>query len=364
MSSRSWRADVRAVLPAWIVARVAVAVGWFAAVAWTAFARDGRQSVAMGQGLFGWDGVFYRGIAETGYHAQPAEAVRFFPLYPLAGRALGTVLGVPVALVLIANVAALLGAAIVRRLAIESGTTAEVATRAGWFLALVPSAFVLVWGYAEGLFVLLSAGALLALRRRSWWWAAVLGGLAALTRPTGVLLAAVAVFAAWSGLRRVRLPELVARGAAVAGPVVGTLAYLWWCGEEYHDRDMPFVLQNDLRGGTVNPLVRVARAAVDLAQFDVHGLHLPFAIAMIVLAVVAARRLPGMLSAYSGATVVLALAANNLNSSERYAMSAVPLLIALALVTDRRSRRAPALAISTIGLVAFTALAWLQILVP
>ena len=361
---RGWRADVGAVLPAWIVARVAVAVGWLIAVAWTAFARDGVRSEAMGQGLFGWDGVFYRGIAETGYRAQPLEAVRFFPLYPLAGRVLGAVIGIRLALLLLANLTALLGAALVRRLAIDCGAGAEVATRAGWFVALAPPAFVLVWGYAEGVFVLLSAGALLALRRERWLWAAVLGALAALTRPTGALLAIAALVAAWSGIRRASPRQLITRGVAIVAPLMGAAAYLWWVGHEFGDAQLPIRLQNDLRGGSANPFVRVAEAGVDLARFDVHGLHFPFAVAMVVLAVVAARHLPASLSAYAGATVLLALSANNLNSSERYALSAVPLAIALAIITTDRGRRAIALAVSTAGLVALTALAWLQILVP
>ena len=365
MTRRSFLADVRAVAPAWIAARVAVAVGWVGALAWTEVARDGARSEAMTQGLFGWDGVFYRGIAEHGYRGEPAEALRFFPFFPLIGRAIGAVAGTPgFALLVVANLGALAGGALVRRLAIECGVTAETATRAAWLLTLSPPAFVLVWSYAEGLFVALVAGALLALRRERWWWAAVIGALAGCTRPTGVVLAAAALIAACAGLRRASVRELPARAAAVAGPVLGALAYLWWVGAEFGDSGLPIRLQDDLRGGTVNPFVRVAEAGVDLAKLDAHGLHFPFAIAMLALAVVAARRLPAMLSVYAGATVVLALAAHNLNSSERYALGAVPLFIAFAVVTGERSRRALALAVSSAGLVALTALAWLQIYVP
>jgi hypothetical protein len=123
-------------------------------------------------------------------------------------------------------------------------------------------------------------------------------------------------------------------------------------------------VQDQLRGGTVNPLVRLAEAAVDLARLDVDGLHLPFAAAAIALAIVAWRRLPGALALYAGVTVVVTLAAANLNSSERYAMGAVPLAVALALVTDDRRWRTPALAVSGAGFVALTSLAWLQIYVP
>ncbi|MEY2571579.1 MAG: hypothetical protein QOE63_1929 [Acidimicrobiaceae bacterium] len=365
MTRRTVLTDVRAVAPAWVVARLAVALGWAGALLWTAVERDGVRSEAMGQGLFAWDGVFYRGIAEHGYRGEALEALRFFPLFPLLGRAVATVIGSPgLALLIVANVGALVGAALVRRLAIECGLATEVATRAAWLLTLSPPAFALVWGYAEGLFVALAAGTLLALRRERWWWAAGLGALAGCTRPTGVLLALAALVAASAGLRRIAVGELPARAAAVAGPALGALAYLWWVGREYGDSQVPVRLQDGLRGGTANPIVRVAEAGVDLAKLDVHGLHFPFAVVLLVLVVVAARRLPAVLSVYAGATVLLSLAANNLNSSERYALGAVPLFIALAIVTSERRRRALALAVSGAGLVALTALAWLQIYVP
>jgi hypothetical protein len=353
------------VLPAWAAARVLVVLGWVGAVAWTAIMRHGAQSVAMHQGLFGWDGEFYRGIAEHGYLNEPTEALRFFPLFPLAGRALGAVIGsTDLALLVVANLGALLGAALVRRLAIESGVTTSVATRAAWLLTVAPTGFVFVWAYAEGLFVLLSAAMLLALRRERWWTAALLGFGAGLTRPTGGLLALAALFVAAQGLRACDPRDLPGRLAAVAGPVLGVLSFLWWVGREVGDSQLPIRVQDQLRGGTVNPLVRVAEAAVDLARFEVDGLHFPFAVAMIVLAVVAARRLPGELALYGAATVVVTLAAVNLNSSERYAMGAVPLAVALALVTDDRRWRTLALTVSGAGFVALTSLAWLQVYVP
>lgn len=365
--NRHLASDVRAVLPAWVAARVLVLAGWMAAVAWTELRWAGVHSEAMGQGLFGWDGVFYRGIAQTGYAGQPLEALRFFPLYPLSGRLLGALLPVGAAMLIVGNVAALLGAALVRRLGIESGLTPATATRAAWLLTLAPPAFVFVWGYAEGVFVLLAAVALLALRRRRWWLAAAVGFAAGLTRPTGALLAVAAAIDATRGLRGsggVRGRELAARSAAVAGPVLGTMSYLWWVGSQFGDWALPLRIQDSLRGGTVNPLVRVAQAGVDLARFDVHGLHFPFAVAMMVLAAVVARRLPASLSLYSAASVAVVLAAANLNSSERYALGAVPLAFGLAILTEDRRRRTLTMLVSGSGFVALTTLAWLQIYVP
>lgn len=318
----------------------------------------------MGQGLFAWDGVFYRGIAQSGYGGQPLEAVRFFPLYPLSGRLLGTLVPLSVALLAVANLAALLGAALVRRLGIENGLAPATATRAAWLLMLAPPAFVFVWGYAEGLFVLLAATTLLALRRRWWFFAAASGFAAGLTRPTGALLAVAAAVEATRGLRGAHGRVIAGRSAAVAGPVLGTMSFLWWVGSRYGDWALPLQLQDSLRGGTPNPLLRVAQAGVDLARFDVHGLHFPFAVAMIVLAGVVARRLPASLSVYSAASVAVVLAAANLNSSERYALGVLPLTLGLALLTEDLRWRSLTLATSILGLAALTTLAWLQLYVP
>src|SRR5690606_13741427 len=144
--------------------------------------RDGLEPEPMLQGLFGWDGVFYRAIAEQGYASSSVETARFHPLYALLGWN-------EVGLIVLANVAALLAAALVHRLVVEVLGDRDLARRSATVVGIAPPAFCLVWAYSEGVFLVLSAFALLAMHRRWWWWAAAAGALATLTRPTGVLLA-------------------------------------------------------------------------------------------------------------------------------------------------------------------------------
>ena len=61
--------------------------------------------------------------------------------------------------------------------------------------------------------------------------------------------------------------------------------------------------------------------------------------------------------------MTLNLAADNLNSTERYAYGTVPLLVALATVTGGRRWR-PAVVLSSLLLVGMTALAWYGRYVP
>ena len=331
------RGDLLAALPGWVCAR-AVVLG---ALVLSRFLvtrlhiGDAGARVHSHEGLMAWDAGFYRGIAAHGYRfgAVPHEALRFFPLVPLAARAGGALLGgrPTLALVVISNVSALAAGALVHRLALTETGDRRVATLAAWLVALAPPAYVLVLGYAEATFVVLVVLYLLAVRRRRWVLAAVIGALAALTRPTGALLAVpglVEAWLAWRGLGAVAAPTtgaasalgtaalgagtlgtralgagmlatgtfsdgseasehlpaspvhaVAARrrlggpweaGLAVAGPLLGLGAYLAWAGEAYGDWLLPFSVQQAgrLRGTSVDPLRALAHEGRGLLHGD------------------------------------------------------------------------------------------------
>jgi hypothetical protein len=363
-----WRADLQVVLPSWLAARVFVALGYVVAVSIVHRYAPGGRTTALTDQLMAWDGTFYRDIGELGYLHLPHEALRFFPLYPLLGRFLGALfLGhQPLALLVIANVAALVAAVLLRRLVLLEKGDERLAERAVWLTTLFPAAFVLAWAYAEGLALLLVVGAFLAMRTRRWELAAVLGLLAALARPTGVLLAAPLAIEALRGFRAAAVTERLARALAVVAPVAGLALYLGWVGRRFGDPLLPFTVQNDLRGDHVDPVSRIVRGIGDLfgpERFG-DGLHAPFAVLFVVLVVIALRRWPLSYGVFAGLVVVAALSADNLNSIERYALNAFPLMLALASITDRPRVERLALAVSGGGMVALTALAWMDIYVP
>jgi hypothetical protein len=94
------------------------------------------------------------------------------------------------------------------------------------------------------------------------------------------------------------------------------------------------------------------------------GLHVVWAALFVVLVVVIARRLPASYAAYAGVTVLFALSAENLDSFERYATSAFPLLIAVAILTHREDVERPVLVLAGAGLVGYATLAFLGRHVP
>ena len=165
-------------------------------------------------------------------------------------------------------------------------------------------------------------------------------------------------------VRQRRAGEIAPRALALAAPVAGAACYLWWVGHVFGDWKIPIDRQNDLRGGVSNPIIRIGEAASDLLHRDVDGLHFPFAIALIVLAVIVWRRLPLSYALFSIAIVATSLAAGNLNSIERYGLNAFPLVIALAMVTPSRGFERVTSAVCAVGLTWMCALAWLGLYVP
>jgi hypothetical protein len=338
-----------------LAGRALVAVAWAAVLALVEIRLDGIRPVTTAQGLFAWDGAYYRDIAVGGYGAVEPGAIRFHPLFPLLGQ---SGLGV----LLLANLGALAAGAVVHRLARDETGDADLARRAATFVGVAAPAFCTVWAYAEGPFLALAAGQLLALRARRWWWAGALGALATLTRPTGLLLAIPAAVAGWQTWRTGRRDgEIV---VAVLGPGLAMAGWLAWVGDRYGDPWAPLTIQSDLRGGTVLPPLRLLEGLGEMVADPFgDGLHIPFAFGVLALVWVCWRRLPGSWTALAGAGVLLNLAADNLNSTERYAYGLPPLLVALAAVTGGRWWR-PAVVASSLLLVGMATLAWYGRYVP
>jgi hypothetical protein len=285
-------------------------------------------------------------------------------------RGLGVVFGGndAAALLVIANGSALLFGALIYRVTRLETDDDGTAVRAAWFAAIFPPAMALVLGYAEATFMMLSVAMFLALRTRRFAWAIPLGVLAGLTRPLGVLLVIPAAIEAARAWRDASVRDrVVGLGAIIAGPL-GSGLYLLWVHVAYDDAWLPLSIQNDRahRGGFVDPFTRVFDGVGDLIHGDRFGsgLHILWAAVFVALLVVLVRRLPASYSAYAAAVVVVNLSARNLDSFERYAMSAFPFVIAVALVTTRRDLERPVLAVSAAGLVGYSVLGFLGVYVP
>ncbi len=319
-------------------------------------------------GLVGWDASWYLRIIESGYDNLPWESLRFFPLLPLLAKPFAPVLGARLALLVIVNLAALGAGILIERLArFETGDRA-IASRAAWFLAFFPPAFVLVMGYAESLLIFFGLATFLALRKQRWGWAIAMGLLAGLSRPLGVLLFLPAAIEAARHFSRARTGERLTRLAAAVAPGVGGLAYLGWSWLAYGDPLRPLRLQQefDRRGGFEFPVTRLIDAARQLADgADLgSGLHFPWAIGFLVLLGVSFRRWPASYGAFAAAVMIVATSAANLDSLERYGLSAFPLVLALAGLLRTPWLERTGLVLVAVGLTTYATLAFLGAYVP
>jgi hypothetical protein len=152
----------------------------------------------------------------------------------------------------------------------------------------------------------------------------------------------------------------------VAGPPIGLSLYLMWSGVRYGDALAPFEVQSQFRGDGIDPASRLWDGLGELFGSEAlgDGLHIPFALGFVVLTIVVFRCWPLSFALYSVAVLVVALAAENLNSLERYGLNAIPLALALASLTRPPWAERAMIAVGSAGIVALAALAWTGTYVP
>jgi hypothetical protein len=370
-SPAGWSWSLRTAVVPWALSRVVVGGALVAAHEVVNQAHTSAATAArVRAGLLGWDAGWYESIARHGYAGAGHASLRFFPLFPLLARGLSSVpgIGVGAAVVVVANVSALVGVALLAALARRETGDATLARRAAWLMCLAPPAFTQVMGYAEGTLLALSVGAMFALRARAWWWAAALGLAAAATRPVGVLLVVPAAVEGFRGWRAASGRRRLARVAAVAGPVTGLVGFLGWVAWRYGDFFAPLRLQQQgaHRGALADPVRTLAHDASLL----VHGhhlgsaLHLPWVLLALALVGVTLVRWPVAYGAFAAAVLVVALTASNLDGFERYALSAFPLVLAGATVTSGRRVERAVLTLAAAGLALYSVLAFTNLYVP
>lgn len=355
MEQPALRRDAQAVLLPWIVTRIVV----LAALGTTTFLSDRHKLAATvpRPSLFEWDASFYRYIARHGYASVASRAgLRFFPLYPLLTRALGDRAIVLRVLPSVLTLAFL----VVLRALVREWADDRAADRTVWLAALIPGALATVMGYAEPLYLLLATVCLLALTRTSavaLAVAGVAGALAALTRPIGVVLVVAFAVVAWQ--RRDWRTAV-----AGVGPPLGLLTFLLWSAHAGYGFTKPLRLQSEqnLRGETVDPVRALYSASKDVIAHHRVGpaMHVAFALAALVLCVVALRRLPLGPALYGVAAVLAALTSRNLDSFERYLLAAFPIVAAAGTLrstreVDRSVLALLAAALTVTSLLAFTA---------
>ncbi len=376
---RGYKAIV-AILPQWVMTRVIV-LGTLA-LANIIISRlhppEAGVVARVHEGLLGWDAGWYETIARFGYVRLGTGSLRFFPLLPLATRLLAQVpaLGYGTALLLLSNGFSLVGTALLFVLARRESGDVELARRAVWLFCLLPPAFTYVMGYSESMLLVCTLGCFLALRRSgdrhpAWYIAAVFGLLAALTRPLGVLLIVPIGLEAFrwrfGRFRGSNSGSLVAIGTALLAPVAGIGMFLLWAQIAVGNALTPITVQTQAghHGGISDPIHTLLSDAGSV--FHGHygtALHVPWVILAIILLAVCWRTWPSSYAGFATAVVLVALSGTNLDSFERYALSAFPLVLVGAALTKRPMTERIVLVLAASGLIVYSLLAFLNLSVP
>ena len=185
-----------------------------------------------------WDAGWYYRIARVGYEwdrrAEGQQNIAFFPLYPIAVRLLGRVLGASngayvLAGLLISHAAFLWSLMLLYQLARATLGDDGAGRAAVMLLACYPFSIFHGALYTESLFLLGTLGAVLEIHRGRPGRAMTWGLLAGLTRPNGFLLSATLALIALARWRATRVPASIRQAlptaAVVVAPVVGVALY-------------------------------------------------------------------------------------------------------------------------------------------
>ncbi|ONF62312.1 hypothetical protein AVR91_0238780 [Amycolatopsis keratiniphila subsp. keratiniphila] len=368
-SSRIWRpaaTSARSALAAWAAARtpylravaayLAVRVLGVAMLAVMAAPRD----LPLLERLSAWDGWWYLQIAENNYTGvpEPLDAagelyphapMGFFPLYPGAMRVLGE-LGVPLlaAGLIVATVAGVVAACGLQRIGERVG-----GQRVGLVLVVLwagaPMSITQSMVYTESLFVALAAWSLVGVLERRFGMAAVCCMFAGLTRSTAAVLVAVVVVAAALAAVRGRDRWRLLGWAAIAP--LGLAGY--WSFVAVRTGSLTGWQDIELRGWGVrwDWGREAAEYAVRLltregSRFETLVLFVTVA-AVVLGAVMIARRLPWPLVAYGIGVAVLAIGTAGFPQMRgRFLLPAFVLLLPIAVGL---AKRRPSTAVAVAG---------------
>jgi len=205
-----------------------------------------------------------------------------------------------------------------------------------------------------------------AIRTRRWGWAIVAGLIVGFSRPLGIAFAAPALVELVRVWRQAKNNERALGVTAVVAPFAATGVYLLWVSKVFGDGWLPFTIQNTLRGTSANPVARIWDGLAQMfgTQRLADGLHIPFAIAFVVLLVLTFRWWPVSYGIFAAIVLTAALGAENLNSLERYGINAFPLALTLAVLARNAKVDRVVTTVLAGGVVGLSALAWMGAYVP
>lgn len=302
---------------------------------------------------FRWDTVNYLAIAEHGYRSDLRLTV-WPPVYPLLIRGLSSLTGqFLLSALILGQGAAFLFFYVLYRFCADIWDE-DTAHRVILFSATFPTAFFLIAGYTESLFLLFAVLSIWFARRRKWVWAGLAALISVLTRNTGIFLA---IPLAWEGLEAYRAASdqrwktVLLAGGACLFPIAGFASFALWVhfglGAAYPWQ----TLQQEWQQFVGLPWQGWISAAVGLVKGTLPPPFNAFSVSFDVLLgllaviclVIGLGKLPVSLSLFGWVTLLSAL--TKLHSSgavislSRYVLSVFPVFIVLGIAMKRKQIR-------------------------
>jgi hypothetical protein len=324
--------EVVVVLGAYLCSRIAVV---FTAKIATWYAKP----LTVSQALSGWDGGWYRSIAQHGYpgrlfaHQGGGNEWAFFPGLPSLVRLVHlTGLSYPASGMIISFLTGAL-AALGVYLAVCKVLGGRVGVSTAVLLVFLPNSYVLSMTYTDGLFVACAAFCLHFLVIRRWEAAGLAALLGGFTRVSGVVLIASCTFEALRVAKRERtIRPLTAPALAPLGLVIFMIYAKATVGDFFAFNTAQQYWQNSF--DWFLPVWRgldevfTSRAGWQDAQAVMASLALVW-VGIGSVALVRTSRVPSVWWVYSALTVVLAMTPFWLTSIPRYMLPAFPLYAAV-----------------------------------
>jgi hypothetical protein len=269
---------------------------------------------------------------EQGYYL-----LHWFPLYPLASKALSAVtdISIPYSQLLISNFSFILALYLLYKLMRfdEDDTFARTVVA---LLILLPASFIFSAALSESLFLALVIGSLYCARKQHWIWAGVLGFFLALTHAEGFLIAIPLLVEAMQqyGFNKQRLRNYIKPAIAGGIAVSGLLLFMLYC---WIRTSNPFAYvdsQYDLTGLHIsNPIVFLADYILKFKTLVMLG--------ELLLVLVAWKKLRWSYTAFAIVWTVLTLSIESksagIGSSLRYMSVVFPVAIAAGYLTRVKS---------------------------
>ena len=305
-----------------------------------------------------WDSGWYFDIARHGYDFNPEREsnVAFFPLYPLLMRAIAWPFGgsdraIWVAGIVVSVMAFAAALLVLHRVTERLLGSREVARRTVLLISVFPFSFFFTVVYTEALFLLLTLLAVAAAYDSRWWRAGAWGGLAALTRPNGILilvpLAGLAL--ASPGDLHARVRRLLPLGLIPAALAAFGAFLYHLSGDPLAWLHAQNAWGNSLGHRPWNQLLRLLSALEQYGLYDyfftssrasfdlIHGL---VGLVFLMLTPFVFARLGGPLGAYVLISLLVPLSSQSLEGIGRYAAVLFPAFMYLGSIKSSRAYEA------------------------